>query len=177
MSILSIASGPAEEVKEFIKRSDPNLDCNYTLVDLDPRVLQYCQEVLLNMKYAKKHSIKLNFINFTIRQLLRTINKMDMLKQQDIIYIFGLFDYLPMDFCKLFLKVLFKNLKKSGELLISNVSRSNQFRCYMEHGGDWYLYHRDEKELMEIGDNMIDATDLRVTCEKTGNNIFLLAKK
>jgi extracellular factor (EF) 3-hydroxypalmitic acid methyl ester biosynthesis protein len=178
LRVLSIGSGPAKEAQEFLRANGESMECAYTLIDFDRKALTYCQEQLLNLKYSKKyHRVKLSFISLSVRELLRRADKIDELKDQDIIYVFGLFDYLPAKFCRGLLKILFKNLREKGEMLISNVHKRNVFRCYMEHGGEWYLYYRDEGEMMEMGDGINSGNRLSVTHDQTKNNIFLILEK
>ncbi|MFH1282193.1 MAG: hypothetical protein ABII27_00835 [bacterium] len=173
IKILSIGSGPGKEVEVFMKKTNRNTACTYTLVDFDPNALTYCQGSLLKLKAKLKHEIKLNFLSMTIRQVLKKINEIEMLANQDIIYLFGFFDYIPSEHCKLFLKVLYKNIKQGGKLIISNVHVQNEFRIALEHGADWYLYHRSEQEVRELADGIKGNKKVDISFDKTKVNIFL----
>ena len=116
-------------------------------------------------------------MNLTIRQVLRKINEIDILANQDIIYLFGLFDYIPSEHCKLFLRVLFDNLKHGGKIIVSNVHTNNEFRVALEHGAEWYLYHRSEKEVRELADGIKEKTKVDIMHDKTKVNIFLAITK
>lgn len=173
--LLSIGCGPAKEIQELIKinRGD-NLEV--TLLDFDSEALYYCQERILELKVLTNSNIKVNFINKTVRQLIKESIKNSSILKQDIIYCMGLFDYLTAPVCQKLTSILYESLTDDGNLIISNIDAINEFQYPMEYGCEWYLFHRTKEELRDFA-SRIQAQTILTESDKTGLNNFLFIQR
>jgi extracellular factor (EF) 3-hydroxypalmitic acid methyl ester biosynthesis protein len=73
------------------------------------------------------------------------------LRQYDLIYAAGLFDYLPDRACIKLLSHMQRLLSKRGMLLVANFLDGIQDRGYMECCMDWWLLYRTEDDMERLG--------------------------
>jgi chemotaxis methyl-accepting protein methylase len=123
LKFLSVASGPAEEVKVLLEKiSQEQLDrCEFHLLDQDEEALQFAQRNILDtaMKLGKK--IKLHLINRGIKEVLVG----GVSEQYDAIYSSGLFDYFSDPVASKACKILYQSVKFKGSLIIGNFNTMN----------------------------------------------------
>lgn len=146
--ILSLASGPAREIKELLE-SDANqifakvvFDC----FDSDQSALNYAKQLLNdhhNVNFYKKNAIRLAIKNDIAK---------DSLNKYDLIYSTGLFDYFSEKASIRLVENLIKIINKDGMMVISNVRDkfSNSSAAWMEWVAEWYLVYRSEEEFRRI---------------------------
>lgn len=171
LSILSIGSGPAQEIVEFCSIRETNKNnIKITLLDLDDNALNYAKTKL--SKFINKNT-KISFINLNILNLL--YNKSHF-QSQDIIYSIGLFDYFNDVFFKKCAKILYDKLQNNGYLIIGNISSSNPHRSYMALLAEWYLIYRDKKHLFDLA-NECGFQDYKISSDTTGVQLFLIIHK
>ena len=172
ISITSIASGPAREVNETVKKIPTNKKkyrINWTLLDQDADSLEYAKS------HTKKHKIlNLEFINKGIGDILK---KKLVFKDQDIIYSMGLFDYLEDQIASKLIGYLYNFLKPGGVLLIGNFHPNNPLRALMEAYLEWFLIHRSEEELLTVAQNGAPEGSHYIMAEPEGVNLILVTSK
>jgi len=172
ISITSIASGPAREVNETIKKipkDKKKYRINWTLLDQDSKSLEYARS---HTKVEKM--LKLKFINQGIGDILK--NKL-IFKEQDIIYSMGLFDYLEDNIASKLISYLYNFLKPGGVLLIGNFHPNNPLRALMEAYLEWFLIHRSEEELLTVAQNGAPEGSHYIMAEPEGVNLILVTSK
>ena len=64
-----------------------------------------------------------------------------------------------------------------GVLIISNFDLSNPIRKIMEFMFEWFLIHRDARQMAETAPEQALPDDCRVRADATGCNIFLEVRK
>ena len=160
LRLLSIASGPARDLKEIFDEIDPKC-LTVTCVEMDKRAIEHATNV------CGKYMDRITFINQNVFKF-RTEEKFD------LVWSAGLFDYFT---DKLFVKLVktFQTfLAQNGEILIGNFSKENPGRVYMEVFGEWFLNHRSPAELTQLAiDGGIDKNNIMVDKECLGVNLFL----
>lgn len=173
--ILTIGAGPAREIKLFLERTALPAACHFTLVDFDPRALVFCQEELRELTLKKKPLTTFEFINKSVRQIIKEKKCDERGNTYDFIYCAGLFDYLSDPFCKKVLEVMCSQLNQNGFLIATNVSENNYYRYYMEMLLEWYLTHRKKCDMFNLASALSNIARVKVEVEEdsTGANLFL----
>jgi len=179
MKILSLGSGPAREIKYFIERGLSINPCSFTLVDFDARALSYSQEALLSAISLNNLDIVCEFINKSVRQIVKTKSCDLKFEKYDLIYCAGLFDYLSDSFCERLLDIMYSQLNPGGMIIASNVTNSNYYRYVMEFMGEWYLTHRSGNDMLMLAKKLEKKgdTSLAVDLDATGANVLLNVEK
>ena len=131
------------------------------------------------MEYAKQiipsqDKILAHFIQAGIAEIIK---EKIILKQQDIIYSLGLFDYLEDKIAKRLLKNLYNKLKIGGLLLTGNFSSNHPLQVLMEVFGNWKLIYRKEEELLAIAKNSMPDGRHFIMAEPEGINLILVSSK
>ncbi|MDD5071010.1 MAG: class I SAM-dependent methyltransferase [Candidatus Omnitrophica bacterium] len=146
--IMSLASGPAREIKELL---------NSDKADLFERVEFDCYDSeIQSIEYAKNSLNCFNKVDFYQKNAIRLALKKnindDIPCEYDLIYSAGLFDYLGHKVAVKLVQNLKKILKNGGQMLIANASDKscNSSAAWMEWVAEWYLIYRSEDELKSI---------------------------
>jgi len=177
--IFNFACGPAAEIQRFIETESISENCDFVLLDFSKETLDYTQNKIEESKKKsgyKKAGIKL--IHKSVNDVLRNAiglrdSESDTLKDFDLIYCAGLFDYLSDKICAKLLSLFFSQLRQGGNLLATNVHSNNPIKALMEHIFEWYLIYRDEQNFLSL----MNTKEKHVYLDKTGFNIFLEVQK
>lgn len=176
VSIMSIGSGPAKEIQELI-RSNPKSDrCHLTMIDTEWEALQYCRAKIERLKEVTQSRIRINYLNKSIHQLIHHPHTFDLLTGQDLIYVMGLFDYLPFHISKHLIQWLYRLLPEEGELIIGNLDVSNEARYFMEYGAEWYVLYRTPQELIQMVEG-VSPSQVFVETDEEGTQLYLTVRK
>lgn len=173
-NIMTLAAGSCQEIQDFL--DDPTLaqsKVSFCIIDQDPHSLIYSQNVLGDLNLARRNPVNLFFYNDSSKNLLKADDNNLPYPQQDLIYVAGLFDYLPDEACRDLTGSLFRYLKEGGRLIVGNMSPINPVRCLQEYGLDWYLIYRTEKELKNLIPDSVCPKKVFVETEETKINFFL----
>ena len=162
--ILNLGSGPCSDLYEYL-RSSPRSEIKFDCLDMDESAIEFGKVVCDNY---------IDRITFKNKNAFRY--KPDY--QYDLIWSAGLFDYFS---DKLFIRLLnrmYALVKDGGELVIGNFSTDNPSRGVMEVFTQWYLHHRNKKDLIDLALKAGVAKSLiSVSQEEVGVNLFLHLKK
>lgn len=146
--IMSLASGPAREIKELLESDTDKLFSKviFDCYDFDERAIDYAKRLLgnnTNVNFFQKNAIRL--------ALKRDI-KEDILQDYNLIYSTGLFDYLDERLAVKLISNLKRTLKKDSVMVISNAvdKYNNPSAGWMEWVADWYLVYRSEDEFRSL---------------------------
>lgn len=151
--ILSIGSGPTRELLELLKEEKIEMKFNFTCLDFEDKALNYVKEELNKVK--NKTPLNIKYLYKTLVEIIR--NKFDKteITSQDLIYVFGLFDYLKDKFAIMLTKEFYQLLNKNGELIICNASsESNSHRAYYEILGKWNMVYRSREQILNWCKNL-----------------------
>ena len=176
ISITSVGCGPAKEIQDFLIRNEDSNHCEITLLDMDKYALQHCQERILEIKASKNRKTKINFLQKSITEIIRDQNNLNF-KNQDIIYSVGLFDYLITDTASKLIQIFSRCLGPNGILIIGNFDPSNETKNYLEYVMEWYLIHRNDREMEDLARFLSQNWHFSVRKESTKINNFLIVKK
>lgn len=210
-SILSLAAGPAQEIRELLDVYRDDNSCflaldhdmetlkTYDVSDREPRfkyaLANAFQIIAGNYMTARPRKLMAQFCSprkdFQGFRLVFNPLKYEMNYLQkgsfDLIYSSGLYDYIqtfPLDDSKgtvALTKNLFDLLKPGGSLIVGNFSQSNpqDLKFVMEYIYHWFLYHRDEQDILEFARAIPEEAieDIRIVKESLGINYFLKIEK
>ncbi len=171
--VLSVASGPAEEIKHFVKESDQSsLDrVKFVLLDQDAQSLQYAQMNILNVARDLGKNVELELVNLGIKHIAK--GKME--SRFDLIYSSGLFDYLSDDFARHTASKLFELLEEGGRLAIGNFDYNGRNKISMSLLFNWELIYRSKDDLINLFKSV--SPSLYIESEKLGINLFAIMEK
>ena len=174
--ILSVACGPAFELKDLLSSPDDCDSFHFTLLDQDKYALFEAAILVDQIEKTLGRKIAINYLNESVRTMLGTRHLEEKWGQFDFVYSMGLFDYLTPPVAAAVLKKLYELLRRGGEMVIGNFHVSNPSRYYMEYWLDWVLYYRNESEFKELLGETSSAETV-VSFEDTRVQMFLQIRK
>ena len=169
--ILSVASGPAEELKLFLSKIDTTKfthKVHFSLLDQDQGALRYAQKNLRSLERAHNGNLTIDFVNKSIKEVIIS----GLPEKYDLIYSAGLFDYFTDSVAERAAKSLFNSLKLGGEVVIGNFSASRTNNFGMLALFDWRLILRDEEDLRRL----FTFPNSKLTVEQEEEEINLFCK-
>ncbi len=149
VSLLSVASGPAFEITDLIQKN-PTLanKMDITFLDQEIDALKYAQHMTYESKIKHECTIKTTFKHSTVGNFVKENRKTDTYTKFDIIYAFGLFDYLDDNTAQKLITHLSHFLNPDGTIILSNYSSENQFHgYYLSMVLEWYMIYRNKEQL------------------------------
>lgn len=176
ISVLSVACGPAFELQDVITSAEDCARFHFTLLDQDEYALSEAegQIKLIEKKFGQK--IEAEFLNESIRTMLKTAELDKSWGNFDYIYSMGLFDYLTPPVAKAVIGKLYQMLNVGGEMIIGNFHISNANRYYMAYWLDWVLYYRTEQEFMDLLKD-VPSAGTKIAFEDPGSQMFMEVKR
>ena len=174
LKILSVASGPAFEVRTIVKEFSAQ-DCervDFHLLDQDLISLKSAQKSILAVAKEQNKKVGLNLIHKPIRQMIT-----EGLGEEkfDFIYSAGLFDYFSDSVARRTAEILFESLTEDGQLIIGNFATSTPNQFGMLTLFDWYLILRSEEDLKRLF--TFDDAKLEIESEPNGINLFCILRR
>jgi extracellular factor (EF) 3-hydroxypalmitic acid methyl ester biosynthesis protein len=173
---LSVACGPAREIQNIFLSDDDCKKFHITFLDQDRSALLEAARLINQTEKYLDTKISADYLNESVRTMLRTRQLKEKWGQFHFIYSMGLFDYLTPPVAAAVLGKLYQLLEPEGEMVIGNFHVSNPSRYYMEYWLDWVLYYRTEQEFKDL---LRDASSAEVDVffDDTGIQMFLHVKK
>lgn len=176
IKVLSVACGPAFELQDVLTSAKDCSRFHFTLLDQDKNALAEAKSQIAQIEKKLGKKVKAEFLNASVRTMLKTPELDKMWGNFDYIYSMGLFDYLTPPVAKAVIGKLFQILKVGGEMAIGNFHISNASRYYMEYWLDWVLYYRTEHDFMDLLKN-VQSAEAKILFEETGSQMFLHVNK
>jgi extracellular factor (EF) 3-hydroxypalmitic acid methyl ester biosynthesis protein len=175
LRILSVATGPAQELLELFKELSGNCPpIELVLFDQDKGALAFAYRRLtpvLDERWGKQ--IQVLYLHDSIKRLLRDGNLFSAFGQFDVIFSIGLYDYLQASTAVVLTRNLVTRLAEGGSLYIGNMVPENSTRWIMEHHLDWHLIYRSRTQMLDIGQKAAPHAEAQIVEESTGVNPFL----
>ncbi len=172
LRILSVACGPAWEVRDLFATAEDCARYEYTLLDQDEEALNEAQQTVEVVGATVGARITARFLRDSVRTMLNTADLSASLGRHDFIYAMGLFDYLTAPVARTVLGKLYQLLTPGGWMKIGNFHVGNRSRIYMEYWLDWVLHYRSEADLAALAQELPGAS-YRIFLEETGSQMFL----
>ena len=169
VNILSVACGPAEEVKIAIQTlSQDKLDrTSFWLLDQDEDALKFAQKNIKTMALKLGKKVKVQLVRKSIKEIiLEGIHD----HAYDLIYSAGLFDYFSDPVAMRAAKALAAATTSKGTLVIGNFNITSPNWFGMLSLFDWHLILRGEGDLTRIFS--VPGFRMRVEAEEENVNLF-----
>lgn len=173
---MSVACGSAVELQDVFMNADDSEAFHCVLFDQDVRALNEAKEGIEQIIKTRGIHSKIDYLNESVRTMLRNPQLFERWGQFHFIYSLGLFDYLTPPVAKRILKKLYDLLLPGGQLLIGNFHINNPNRYYMEYWMDWVVYYRTEEAFTDLS-NDIQGAESSVFYDETGIQMFLNVRK
>ncbi|MDP3151953.1 MAG: class I SAM-dependent methyltransferase [Archangium sp.] len=174
--VLSVACGPAWELRDLIKAPRDLEQLELVLLDQDPLALDDARDTVMELEQRFRTRLDARLIKDSVRTMIGATDLASRWGQFDVVYAMGLFDYLTPPVAKAVLGRLYELLAPGGVLTIGNFHARNPSRVYMEYWMDWVIYYRDEAEFLELAGELTSA-EVSLTYEATRNQMFLQVRK
>ncbi len=174
--VLSLASGEAVELGDYLTGAEVAEGLELTLLDQDAEALDAARHLCLATSKRIGRPVKAQFRCESVRTLLRRRDPGSELGEYDFIYSMGLFDYLTPPTATALVHRLASMLCSGGRLVIGNYHVSNPDRAFMEYWADWTLFYRNEAELVDLTSGL-PLNSHNLFFEDTGCQMFLEVQK
>lgn len=174
--VVSVGSGPAIDLSEGLNALPPErrATARVRLLDLDPRAL----DVAAGRIAPLVADGALSPVRTNLYRLPQGSNGARVLGRPAFLVCSGLFDYLADEPAVAMLRLFWEQLGEGGLLLVGNFAPHNPTRGYMEWFGNWYLLYRTAEDLRRLAVAAgIPPHEFSVGCDRTGNDLFLMAGK
>ena len=176
IKVLSVACGPAFELQDVLTSAKDCSRFHFTLLDQDKNALSEARSQIAEIENKLGEKVEAEFLNESVRTLLKTPKLNKIWGNFDYIYSMGLFDYLTPPVAKAVIGKLYQILNVGGQMAIGNFHISNASRFYMEYWLDWVLYYRSEHDFLDLLKN-VPSAETKVLFEDTGSQMFLHVNK
>ena len=176
LRVLSVACGPAFEICDILVSPGNFKKYHFTLIDQDRVALDEASKIIHDIEKKSDTRVQVNYVEASVRLLIAGRSFKKNLGKFDFIYSMGLFDYLNTRVAKVVLENLYQLLNPAGRMIIGNFHSSNQNKFFLDYWLDWNLYHRTEKEFMDLIKD-VPSTEASIFFEDTRNQMFLNIKK
>jgi len=176
LRIMSVACGPARELRDVITTAAQARAFSITLLDQDTQALQEAQSELAGITARVGVPIAGRVLQESVRTMLRTPELDRLWGRFDFLYSMGLFDYLTPPVARAVLMRLYSLLEPGGEMVIGNFHVGNRTRFYMEYWMDWVLFYRTEDEFLDLASDLVGA-QCSIIFEETRSQMFLRVRK
>ena len=173
--VLNVACGPAFEVQQFLQKSPLSKWLSFRLLDFSEEALNWTKQKI-TQELSAKHHHQVEYVQDSVHNLLKwqASQTQPTVKEFDVIYCAGLFDYLSDKVCKRLLEYFAARIVAGGSILVTNVHTDNPNKAFMEHILEWYLIYRDEISMQKLIPGNVKTYE--IYRDVTGVNVFLEMK-
>lgn len=172
LKVLSVASGPAEEMTRAIEGGviQPK-DLEIHLIDQDLSALREAQRSIRTAQRKVGKEFHAKFFHKAIKNLIAE----GLQDKYDFIYSAGLFDYFTDPVAQMAAKRLFDMLNPGGTLVIGNFTAAPGIKIRMDLILDWSLIYRTNEDLQRLYAPF--GPSLKIESEPEQINLFVILKK
>jgi extracellular factor (EF) 3-hydroxypalmitic acid methyl ester biosynthesis protein len=175
-SFLSVAAGPASELEDIFTSREDCARMRCTLLDQDPHALAYARDGVARLERSLGGRLRVEWLQDSVRTMLRLPRATDRLGQHHFIYSMGLFDYLTTPVARATLARLYELLLPGATLVVGNYHVAMPCKMYMEYWADWRLLYRTEPEMLALAAELPGAKAW-VELDSSGCQMFLHLEK
>ena len=177
--ILNLGCGPADEVRRFIEGSPLSEMADFELLDFSDVTLRYTTGKIAESCERSGREVEVAFIEESIQGFLKKAARgVDFQAESyDFVYCAGLYDYLSQGFCAKLTECFYNLVRPGGEVVVTNVSRSNTIPAVMADFLEWTLVERTEEEMMNLAPAEKSSLLKELKSDETQINLFLELRK
>jgi hypothetical protein len=177
LRITNIGAGPARELEDFLVRSRLESRLVITLIDQDQAALEYAHDKLRRASLSNGNRVDLRCRHVSFKDLLSDTALSEEVRDQDLIYTAGFFDYLPDSIATTLLVRLAGLLRDQGRLLVGNAVDSTHVKWVPEFVLDWEMVYRTPDDMRRIAQPIASVCRLDVAFDGSGAWQFLVAER
>jgi len=177
--ITSVACGPARELMELLKEGQITKPVLFKCLDFEKKAINYICTEINKIEQQKKRFLSIDYLHRDITSIIRDKKMKEDLKNSNLVYAFGIFDYLSERMASRLTKELFDLLKEGGSLVICNASlENNSHRAYYELLGEWNMVYRKKEDMLNWTTEIEGIKEIKFEEPDANNNyLFLTIKK
>ncbi|TNF75358.1 MAG: hypothetical protein EP299_06300 [Acidobacteria bacterium] len=159
--VVSLACGPAIELQRLLREADEIKEpLELILIDQDEQTMHYSHDAvsreIVSRHQERQGLIQLNCLHLSIRQIIKPKDETEkhfvesVLKDVDLIYSVGLYDYLPETVARGLTTKLYSMLVPGGRLLIGNFRLCPVSAWMGEFVLSWHLVYRTPEAMLGL---------------------------
>lgn len=174
--ILTVASGPTRELIELLKEGRIDKTLLFICLDFEKKALDYVSNEVGKIEFEKKQLLSIEYICRDIISIIKDKKLKYALEGCDLIYAFGIFDYLSERMASRLTKELCQLLQNEGKLIICNASLENSsHRAYYELLGEWNMVHRTKEQMFNGTNGIKNIREIKFEEPISGSNYLFLS--
>ncbi len=174
--ILSVACGPAWELRDLFQQREDAARYSLTLLDQDPQALSEARSAVEGAARAIDGEIHARYLCESVKTKRTAAELAEVWGRFDFIYSMGLFDYLTEKTAKGLLSTLYGQLQPGGRMIIGNYHVGCATRLYLDYWMDWPLVYRTESQLFALAGGLPSART-NISFETTRSQMYLEISK
>jgi len=148
--VLSVGGGSLRELIELLKGGQIARPLNFFCLDFEPLAIEFVKGEMSRMDEERKKDLRIEYLNVNVKDLLKRSGLKETIKDQDLVYISGVFDYLSDRFCSRLLQICWELLGKGGQLIVCNANKEGKsLRAYFELLGEWEMHFRAKADMLK----------------------------
>ncbi len=185
--IISLACGPAIEMRNFVSELETlEQPLSIFLIDQDEGALSHSHDALrraLDHPDKRGLPVDLQHLHFSVRQLIKPRDASEkhvvesLLKDIDLIYSAGLYDYLPEPVAKILTSRLYDLLRPGGKLFLGNLCVAPDTTWTLEFVLSWHLIYRTPESMLRIAEGLEPKPEVRIVTDGMDACLFLEVTK
>jgi SAM-dependent methyltransferase len=173
--IVSIGSGPAREVVDYLRAAPPGPALEFVLIDQDEKALAFAWEQLQEAAQPHGDRVRIACRHLAFAQLFALPELLSEVSRADMIYTAGLFDYLGDGVGRALMNSCFHLLRDGGRLVVGNAAAGPGVRWMPEFVLDWTMIYRTEAELRGLAEDFADRARIEIDSDDSASWLFLVA--
>ncbi len=184
--ILSMASGVAFEVQQYIKNCNGDEEVDFELEDFSMRTLDEARrQFRACRRVSDPEGARVNLCQSSVIDLAKQAKKAREKEggavapgqRYHFVYCAGLFDYLSDRLCRSVTEYLFTLVEPGGVLIVSNYTPVNTLKNFMDFVLDWPLIYRSVDQFGELVSGVGAKDSFRLETDQTGAEVYAIIKK
>jgi extracellular factor (EF) 3-hydroxypalmitic acid methyl ester biosynthesis protein len=176
LQVLSLACGPASELREMVEPPGAAEGLQFLLLDQDPGALELARRTVRGAEAEGRGKVAARFLQDSVRTMIRARDLPARLGESAFVYSMGLFDYLTTPVARAVLARAFELVARGGTLLVGNFHVACPSRVHMDYWGDWPLVYRTEEAFVALSDGLPFASRT-LAWDETRCQMFLRLEK
>lgn len=170
--LLSVACGPAWELRDLLLTADDVTRFHCSLLDQDTEALALAGEGIRRIEEARGARVSIEEIVESVRTMLRIRDLAGRYGRFHLVYSMGLFDYLNTPVARAVLTRLWELVLPGGTLLVGNYLLGAPGKTYLDYWCDWSLFYRSEADFRGLAAEL-EGAKVELFFEETGSQMFL----
>jgi extracellular factor (EF) 3-hydroxypalmitic acid methyl ester biosynthesis protein len=176
LRVLSLACGPASELREMVEPAGTGQALEFLLLDQDPGALELARRTVRGLEAEGRGALAVRYLQDSVRTMIRARDLPERMGECAFVYSMGLFDYLTAPVARAVLSRAFELVAAGGTLLVGNFHVGSATRVHMDYWGDWPLVYRSEDAFLALAEGLPFAART-LAWDETRSQMFLRLEK